>query len=282
MELEQKPDSSSDNSETQINVNRNPPEPVAPVATPEPAVTEPEKQPTEPARSAEPAKPAGPSKLDALEERLPKIHLPSGKQARKFWYGAVVVAVIVVGLIVWRVHVAHVNDTWSKATDYYSRANYDKAAKLLKDVSIPSDPKRLNVYAQTMLATRQLDKALPAYNALYETKKDPSVKLIIGNIYNEQKKYDKAAQIYKEAIAANSGYVQAYVNLSTLYKLQNKSSDAIKTAQQGIAANPKNVVLRELLVSMLLDDKTSPDYTKALADLKKINPNDPLLEAIKQ
>lgn len=201
---------------------------------------------------------------------------------RKYWLFILPVLLVIGGLVAWRTYEMNVDATWSKAADYHSKAKYSEAAKLIDNMGMPTDEKRLTVYAQTMLATRQLDKALPAYNSLYDIKKEPAYKIIIGNIYNEQKKYDEAAKVYRELIAANSTFVQAYVNLSTLYKLQAKSTEAVETAKEGIKANPNSVVLHELLISMLLDNQDSPDFQKAVDALKKINPKDPIFETIKQ
>ncbi|USN96646.1 MAG: hypothetical protein H6797_00375 [Candidatus Nomurabacteria bacterium] len=200
----------------------------------------------------------------------------------RYWYALVVLVVIVAGAIAWFVQQASADAAWQKATDDYGRADYAAAAKLLDNVAVPTDEKRLTVYAQTMLATRQLDKALPAYNSLYAKKKDPAVKIVIGNIYNEQKKYDEAAKTYRDIINANTTYIQAYVNLSTLYKLQSKTQDAIDVAKQGVKANPNSATLYELLISMLLDNQGSTDYKQAVATLKKLNPSDPLLQTLKK
>lgn len=206
----------------------------------------------------------------------------AGRFFKKYWYIIVILLLAVGGAIGWRVYQMNIDATWSKASDHYGRADYEAAAKLLEGMSMPTDEKRLIVYAQTMLATRQLDKALPAYTKLYELKKDPDVKIKIGNIYNEQKKYDEAAKAYKEIISANTAFVQAYVNLATLYKLQGKNQDAIETAKQGVKSNPNSVTMHELLVSMLLEDKESSDYKEAVKSLEKLNPSDPLLETLKQ
>ena len=201
---------------------------------------------------------------------------------RKYWYIVLLILAVIAGLTGWRMHQMQIDAKWSKASDYFGRADYKAAAEEIEGLSLPDDEKRLSVYSQTMLATRQLDKALPGYQKLYGVKKDPSVKLVIGNIYNEQKKYDEAAKTYRELIDANASFVQAYVNLSTLYKMQGKNTEAIEIAKKGVAANPNNVTVHELLISMLLEQKDSADYKNAVATLKKINPNDPIFESIKE
>lgn len=192
------------------------------------------------------------------------------------------VLAVIAGLVTWQVLYTNSENTWKRATDYFSHAEYEKAAKELNNVGVPSSADRLRVYGQTMLATRQLDKSLEAYKKLYELNKDPSVKLIIGNIYNEQKKYDDAVKVYQEVITANPSNVQAYVNIATVYKMQNKTTEAIKIANEGVAKNPNSVVLSELRVSMLMGDKTSNEYKEAVAALKKLNPQDQLLQALNE
>ena len=171
---------------------------------------------------------------------------------------------------------------WKRATDYYARAEYEKASKELASLSMPSSAERLRVYGQTMLATRQLDKSLEAYTKLYDLNKDPSVKIIIGNIYNEQKKYDESIKIYREVISANPNNVQAFVNMATVYKLQNNEKEAAKIAKEGVEKNPNSVVLLELRVSMLMSDKSSPEYKEAVEALKQVNPQDQLLQALNE
>jgi tetratricopeptide (TPR) repeat protein len=75
-------------------------------------------------------------------------------------------------------------------------------------------------------------------------------------------------------------YVQAYVNLATLHRMQGDKDKAIEVAKKGIEANPSNIVLNELYVSMLLDEKGSEAYKKAVENLRNLDPNDPLLESL--
>lgn len=194
----------------------------------------------------------------------------------------VVVVVVLTGLLIWQHARASTNDTWKKATDAYRHADYQTAAKLLKNQKAPSDSDRLAIYAQTMLATRQLDKAADAYQKLYDQKKDPNAKLILGNVYNQQKKYDEAAKIYNELIASNPNFAQAYVNLATLYKIQGKNDQAITVSKKAVTNNPTNTVLNELLVSMTMSQPNSSDYKTAVANLQKLNPKDPLLASLSQ
>jgi len=200
---------------------------------------------------------------------------------KKFWYVILLVIIAIAVFSAWRINVTSQDKAWDRATSYYKKADYDNVAKELAGLPVPSDTARLKIYAQTMLAKRDLKKALPAYEKLYTATKEPNYKIILGNIYNEQKNYDKAASIYKEVIADNPGNIQAYVNLAILYKLQNKITEATAIANSAVKSNPTNVTLLELKVSILMEDKSTDDYKMAVKDLETINPQDPLLDSLK-
>lgn len=201
---------------------------------------------------------------------------------KKYWYIAGAALAVLISVAVWQVLMIQNDKAWQQATDYYKRADYTNAGKILDNMAIPRDEEKLRIYAQTMLATGKLDTSLEAYTRLYESTSDASVKMYIGNIYNQQEQYDDAEKIYKEIIASNSSNVQAYVNLATVYRLKGDNAAAAKIAQDAVEKNPANVTLLELRVSMLLEDKTTPEYKKAVAALKAANPQDPLLKSINQ
>jgi tetratricopeptide (TPR) repeat protein len=201
---------------------------------------------------------------------------------KKFWYIFSILIVVIAAVITWQVLEANKAAAWEKATDHFSRAEYEEAEALLKDLPVPDDVDKLRVYSQTMLATGHLDKSLKGYEKLYSETKDASSKLIIGNIYNQQQNYDKAVGIYREVITDNPGNVQAYVNIATVYRLQGKKDEASKVAKEAVDANPQNVTLLELRVSMLMEDQESSEFQESVAALREVNPNDPLLEALNQ
>lgn len=217
------------------------------------------------------------------KQKRSKVFIQKSKKIiTKYWYIFSLLVVLIAAVITWQILESNRAAAWSKASDYFSRAEYEQAAKLIKDFPVPSDPDQQRVYAQTMLATGELDKAMKGYEELYDTNKDLSSKLIIGNIYNQKKEYDKAIVIYEEIVADNPSTVQAYVNMATVYRLQGKNKEAIEVAKKAVDANPQSVTLLELHVSMLLEDQKSEDFKNAVAALRKVNPNDPLLESLKQ
>lgn len=202
------------------------------------------------------------------------------KFIKRWWILLLVLVLVVAGTMGWLMYRQSQEQTWKNATDYYTRADYAKAASLLKQVGMPSEKDRLRVYAQTMLATRDLEKAEPAYKKLFEATKDPADKLALGNIYNEQKKYDQAIRVYQEVISNNKNSVQAYVNLTIVHKLQGNVKEATSVAKEAVANNPQNATVHELLVSMLMENKNTQEYKDAVAGLRALNPEDSLLQSI--
>lgn len=219
-------------------------------------------------------------------QTTPAAGVPKGKRVlsvlKRFKWVILAVAVVVAALVAYQAYQAGIERRWDKAKDYFAKADYPKAAKEMEGLSMPKDADRLKVYSQTMLATQKLDKAAKGYEKLYEINKDPFDKVVLGNIYNQQKRYDEAAKVYREVIKSNPAYVQAYVNLATMYRLQQNNKAAIDAAKDGVTNNPNNVVLAELLVSLTMDNKNSPEYQDALSKLEQLNPKSPLLEALKQ
>lgn len=224
-------------------------------------------------------------------EEIQSVSTPGDKQKKgvrgkikkiitRWWLVLLVVVLVVAGALGWLVYRQSQEQIWKSATDYYARAEYAKAAGLLKQVGIPSEKGRLRVYAQTMLATRDLEKAEPAYKKLFETTKDPADKLALGNIYNEQKKYDQAIRVYQEVLLDNKNNVQAYVNLTIVHKLQGNVKEATSVAKEAVANNPQNATVHELLVSMLMENKGSQEYKDAVESLRVLNPDDALLQSI--
>jgi tetratricopeptide (TPR) repeat protein len=171
-------------------------------------------------------------------------------------------------------------NVWNRAQVTYKKADYRATYDLIKKLPMPSDNEKLMIYGQAMLSVGEKEKAKKAFNTLYARNKDPFVKMLLGNIYNQDKDYDGAEKTYKEIIADNPNYVQAYVNLATLYRLRNDQVNALKTAQDGIKNNPKSVVLLELVVSLNMDNQQSKEFTDAVKSLKEVDPENKLLKDI--
>lgn len=121
------------------------------------------------------------------------LHLP-----RYVYLAVVALVVALIILFVWNQQDKSNDAKWTKATEYFTKADYENANKELKSLDVPDSVERLRVYSQTKLAVRDLPAALIGYQKLYKADKSDSYALIIGNIFNEQKNYDAAAKTYRE------------------------------------------------------------------------------------
>lgn len=209
-----------------------------------------------------------------------RVSMPSSGSVaylKRYWWAVVVVILLVGGVVGWW-YIGHQREqSWVQATDFYRRADYQSAAPILLNLPLPDDAERLRIYGQTMQATNHPDKAVAAYQKLYEKEKDPYAKLSLGNVYNQQQNYDEAIKAYQELIDSNPNYVQAYVNLATVYRLQGNNAEALRVARDGLQNNANSVVVAELMVSLTAENPESSEYKEAVETLRRINPNDPLL-----
>ena len=171
---------------------------------------------------------------------------------------------------------------WEKAHEHFKKAEYTQVEKIIRFFPKPRNSDRLRIYAQTAMALNHFDKASGAYKSLYSKTKDPSYKLILGNIANQQKDYDDAIKIYNEVISLNPNYIQAYVNLATVYMIKGNNDKATEIAEKGIKSNENSTILYELLASLMMDKKDSPRFSEAVANLKKLDPQNYLVTQINE
>lgn len=106
-----------------------------------------------------------------------KIFTKVKRLVKKFWYIFVILIVVIAAFVTWKVLSASRDVAWQQATEYYAKADYAKAEEIIRDFSIPDNPDRQRIYAQSMQATGNIDKALEGYNRLYESTEDISAKV---------------------------------------------------------------------------------------------------------
>lgn len=70
-------------------------------------------------------------------------------------------------------------------------------------------------------------------------------------------RFDEALVYYKKAITLDPKIVDAYLNLATIYKKQNKIFTAISTLESGLKAVPKNQKINDMLLSFKSESATS-------------------------
>ncbi|MFH2059542.1 MAG: tetratricopeptide repeat protein [Pseudomonadota bacterium] len=112
--------------------------------------------------------------------------------------------------------------------------------------AIDKNPGYLTPYmslARVLIKQNKLNDAIELYQALIKNRPDQaSPHGLIGNLYEQQKKYDLAETHYKNALEINSNYIPAANNLAFLYAQQgkelNKALDLALQAKEKVGKLP--------------------------------------------
>lgn len=163
--------------------------------------------------------------------------------------------------------------SWKKAEEYFKTAQYQKVIDEIGNQPMPSDPQKLDIYGRSMMATRQLDKAYAAYEKLNAISKSLDNTLIMANIQSEKGNTDQAEKLYQEVIDENPHFIQAYLNLASLYRLKGDKAKANEILLKGVTNNPDSPSIYDYLLSINEDNSKSADYKGWLEKLKKLDPN---------
>lgn len=92
--------------------------------------------------------------------------------------------------------------------------------------------------------------------------------LYLGRVLVEQKAWARAAQVYRDAIASNPSYEQAYLGLGAALEAQGEQVQALAIYKKVLREiNRGNRDVRQRLVRLLLAEK---DYHQALAVLREV------------
>jgi len=95
----------------------------------------------------------------------------------------------------------------------------------------------------------------------------PAENVNLGNLYLRQRNLDAAITAYQRAIALDSRFVGAYVNLADAYRQQGRDDEGEKQLRQGLTLSPDAADLHHALGLLLvrLTDKTAALQELALA-----------------
>ena len=93
-----------------------------------------------------------------------------------------------------------------------------------------------------------------------------------GIIFSYQGKFEEAINSFKQGIAIEENFAQAYVNLSQVYRQLGQSQQVMNTLQQGISANPTNAQLPFELAMAFIRAKDKVTAANYLAQATKIAP----------
>lgn len=104
------------------------------------------------------------------------------------------------------------------------------------------------------------EKAVSYYeNALSIVPDDIDVRLILGEIFMEQKDYDSALVLYQEILNLDSGNLEAYRNLITIYEAKD-DIDAIVALSDGVSEEKILALFSEYMVTPPLFSEKSGTY----------------------
>jgi tetratricopeptide (TPR) repeat protein len=166
---------------------------------------------------------------------------------------------------------------WHKAESLYLAGNLPELAKIIKPGDMPSNLTDLNIYARTMNSVGNFDESYKALEKMYSLDKSNDTKLLMANILVQKKDFSGAEKLYIEITQQNPNFVQAYLNLASLYRTEGKNQTAIDMLASAIKNNPNSVQLYEYLVT-IGNPTSSPDYNSWKEKLKVIDPNNTALK----
>ena len=130
------------------------------------------------------------------------------------------------------------------------------AARLLAPLQGQNLPQQLQM---------QLEHALQEYVAVQEENIDRAYANVnLGNLYADTRDYIKAGSYYEKAMALETDFIPAYVNMADLYRLQNLDEQSESVLRKGLTLNPRAAVLHHALGLALVREKK---YNEALAYL---------------
>ena len=166
---------------------------------------------------------------------------------------------------------------WRRAESLFQSGNLPELAKLIKPGNMPSNATDLNIYAKTMNSVGNFDEAYKALEKIYGLEKSNDTKLLMANILVQKKDLSGAEKLYLEITQQNPGFIQAYLNLASLYRTEGKNQAATDLLLSAIKNNPNSVQLYEYLV-MISNPSSNPEYNTWKEKLKTLDPNNKALE----
>jgi len=113
--------------------------------------------------------------------------------------------------------------------------------------------------------------------------KDPQVRLKLANFLYDQKQYAQALEWYQRALELDPQNVNARTDLGTAYFYTGRPQDALREYRKSLAVNPQHEPTLLNMVVVNLEGTHDLAAAQAAWDkLRKVNPNNPALESLKQ
>jgi tetratricopeptide (TPR) repeat protein len=98
-------------------------------------------------------------------------------------------------------------------------------------------PKRLE--ASINSEDSQLDKAIRRYRQQAKLKPSAKIQTDLGNLYKKKREWEAAAACYQKAIALDSQYALAYLNLAKIFVREGKSEQAADYLYRALSLKPE-------------------------------------------
>jgi len=157
-----------------------------------------------------------------------------------------------------------------------SGGDIKEAGLLLEHVvkTEPLDAKGYFALGVTRYQKKDYQGALEAYDKSIQL--DPKVAGVYqakANVLRDQKNLKEAEVWYRKAWAVNPQFVGAYTELGLQLSLANRAPEAVTVLKEGMAANPNNLPMAQLLASIAFQAGMKDEAKAAYNTVLKLDPN---------
>jgi len=121
----------------------------------------------------------------------------------------------------------------------------------------------------------RFDRALTEFEAAQQENADrPEAHVNLGNLRLARGEFEQAEAAFRKAIALDSRFVPAYVNLADMYRARKRDADSEKILREGLQAAPKAAALHEALGLALVRQGRKEAALAEFAAAAKAQPDD--------
>ncbi|MGH8174113.1 MAG: tetratricopeptide repeat protein, partial [Rhodanobacteraceae bacterium] len=160
--------------------------------------------------------------------------------------------------------------------------------RLSRSIGLIDDPSRIvRIKAARALAIlptegidatmrARLEKVFAEYVASQQANADrPEAHMNLGLFYSDRRDYAQAEAEYRAALALQSDFVPAYVNLAHLYQTSHREDDAETALKAGMQQDDRNADLAHALGLLRVRQRRMTDALPLLAQAAQWNPGNP-------
>lgn len=133
----------------------------------------------------------------------------------------------------------------------------------------------LSSCATTQPASKQSWNIQPVYKVNNRAVDSPDAFYQLGRYYQGQRRYDQAAEAYRKALDADSGFVEAHNGLGVIYSMQRRYDDAITEFRTAISQAPTAAHLYNNLGHALYLQGAYAEAVTALTQAASLDPKNP-------